>query len=101
LGERRLRCDPGSARGGGEFFVGEIKRHVRILPPAGARVHAVRAGARDWIAGAVFGRRFRVSFWRRRWRLSWLAPYGGLRPLFIAFLAVFHWNVQKLTIVNR
>ena len=36
--------------GGGEFFVGEIERHARIVAPSGARVQAVPAGARDWMA---------------------------------------------------
>jgi hypothetical protein len=33
-------------------MVGDIERHVRIVAPPGARVHAVSAGARDWM-GAI------------------------------------------------
>lgn len=52
-----VRHGAAGGRGGGEFSVGELERHVRIVAPPGARVHAVRTDARDWIAWRpAFGR---------------------------------------------
>jgi hypothetical protein len=50
-----IRHRPASLRGRGEFGVCEIERHVHIVAPPGARVHAVPAGAGDWMASRTPG----------------------------------------------
>jgi hypothetical protein len=40
-----IRHRAAGGRSGGQFLVGEIERHVRIVAPPGARVHAVQQQA--------------------------------------------------------
>ena len=63
MGERRLRYDPGSARCGGEFSVGQIERHqikwIAVVGSVGAVTLAISrlqvAGISDvaWVAGLL------------------------------------------------